>query len=288
MRRLLWLLLPGAAEGVATLHAPMVPAVCQPGAKRVHFVRHGEATHNVERAYRDPANRDARLTSKGLAQCEALGDVTRGLSSVELIVVSPLTRTLQTAYTGFAAQAERSVPFVALEAARETVNYVCDARSTAAQIRAEFPSVDLTGLAADDDAIWARYVDTLGDQDAHTGRRESDDVDSVHARCVDLMRWILARPEDEIAVVSHAAFLYHLFNFGHAPDATRHPDDALASATSTNLAAGDREHPDAEHRAAIGAREPIVSYASGPLERIVRAPWTNAELRSVAVVPARG
>ena len=100
------------------------------------------------------------------------------------------------------------------------------------------------------------------------------------------MRWILARPEREIAVVSHAALLYHLFNFGHAPDATRHPDDALVA--GIDLGAADREHPDAAHREAVAAREAVVGYASAPLERIVRAPWTNAELRSVAIVPARG
>ena len=94
------------------------------------------------------------------------------LPLADLVVSSPLTRTLQTAQLCFAAGA----PFVALEGVRETVNYLCDARRHRTALAAEFADVDFSGVAEDVDPVWAFYESKYGKQSEHTGHRESADV----------------------------------------------------------------------------------------------------------------
>jgi hypothetical protein len=84
--------------------------------KEVHFIRHAQGTHNEaeERAaseglYADPADIllevnsgklywDPELTEKGVKQCETLNTNFPALDTpIELVVVSPFYRTLQTA-----------------------------------------------------------------------------------------------------------------------------------------------------------------------------------------------
>lgn len=70
--------------------------------KTVHFIRHGESTHNVNKNYHDIANLDARLTDKGKEQCRAvakrvakcrIGTVHHDIyTRADLLVTSPLTR----------------------------------------------------------------------------------------------------------------------------------------------------------------------------------------------------
>ena len=51
------------------------------------------------------------------------------LSGVQLVITSPLTRTVQTALMSFPTLSDRpDVPFLANESLRETVNFCCDAR----------------------------------------------------------------------------------------------------------------------------------------------------------------
>jgi len=101
-----------------------------PGAKLIHFVRHAQGYHNVDPRPIHERAADARLTPAGEAQCAALAEATAGLSP-ELIVASPLTRTLQTATLVFRSQLGQRAsapPLIACEYARETVNYLCDCR----------------------------------------------------------------------------------------------------------------------------------------------------------------
>jgi broad specificity phosphatase PhoE len=71
--------------------------------KSVLLIRHGESTFNA--AYRetgvDPLHLDARLTETGLAQVADARERLRH-TPIDLVVVSPLTRALQTALGIFA------------------------------------------------------------------------------------------------------------------------------------------------------------------------------------------
>lgn len=93
----------------------------------IHFVRHAEGYHNVNKDYRSPAHIDALLTPKGIQQCKDLSkDLEKRLSTmdchngmtkdetpqligrnnknifdVECIISSPMRRALQTAQHSF-------------------------------------------------------------------------------------------------------------------------------------------------------------------------------------------
>ena len=45
--------------------------------------------------------------------------------------------------------------------------------------------------------------------------RETKNLGALRARAAEAMAWLGARPEKEIVVVSHCAFLRHLLAFGH-------------------------------------------------------------------------
>lgn len=92
---------------------PVPPFECKPYEptgkeifKTVYFVRHGQSESNVARAAADPdvdtnpKFLDAKLTEHGRNQASALRNLVSAWN-VELVIASPLTRTLQTACLAF-------------------------------------------------------------------------------------------------------------------------------------------------------------------------------------------
>ena len=81
--------------------------------KTIHFIRHAEGLHNeANSAYGDDTPctfttpnswhyQDARLTEKGIQQCVRVKETALQGISPQLVVVSPFTRTLQTAHIIF-------------------------------------------------------------------------------------------------------------------------------------------------------------------------------------------
>jgi broad specificity phosphatase PhoE len=136
------------------------------------------------------------------------------MTSVELVVVSPLNRTLETALHCFAhlvtpatskdkdsMETKRGkVPFVAVESLREqTGKHPCDRRVSIKLKQKEFPQIDFQEIAHDEDPYYSK----------HGKSREPQD--SVIERIGEFMKWLEARPEKEIAVVSHGSYLLYLF-----------------------------------------------------------------------------
>jgi len=180
--------------------------------KTVHFVRHAQALHNEKfnktkdrKAYQDPRFEDAELTALGKEQCAtakaewASARGRHGYGPPELVVVSPLRRCLQTATLAFGQYAGQ-VPWVALEEVRErNGHHPCDRRRPLAHARKEFPHVDFSLVKDEEDVTW-------GD-----GRwRESDEEMAV--RSAALLKFLAGRPERNIIVVTHSAFLLCTFN----------------------------------------------------------------------------
>jgi hypothetical protein len=128
--------------------------------KLVHFVRHAEGHHNVAASNYERGSHeylltltdyqwyDAELSPKGLEQCEQLERDAQHLD-YDIVLVSPLTRALQTATLGL--RFERNVPFVALEDLRERYGRnPCDNRRPVSELQPKFRSVDFS-LVADTD-----------------------------------------------------------------------------------------------------------------------------------------
>jgi broad specificity phosphatase PhoE len=192
--------------------------------KVVHLVRHAEGTHNLnEIESKLPLHFDATLTPKGMDQCRRLAELTRTLD-VDAVLVSPMTRCLETARLSFPHLYHRDgddgarsrgnryeVPFIAHEEWRETVNYLCDSRRTRSTLEGLYPRVDFDNLMNDNDPIWDRYEGIFGCHATHTSHRESNDPLSLCDRA--RMAWgaILDRPERNLALVGHSAFFMHMF-----------------------------------------------------------------------------
>lgn len=211
--------------------------------RKVHFIRHAEGYHNAETqktgdnycllrgdklASEHPLY-DAKLTPKGVNQAKALRKILanrpsggRSFTAFDLVVVSPLTRTCETALHVFGSPRQPGLPaflcpgqapigtpeydagvsiapprFLVREECRERYgHYVCDGRRDIVDIREEFPDFDWSEIHSNEDAWY-------GDE------RESD-ADCC-ARAVNFLEWLNSRPEKCIAVVTHSSFLRHLF-----------------------------------------------------------------------------
>uniref|UniRef100_A0ACD5YAH6 Uncharacterized protein n=2 Tax=Avena sativa TaxID=4498 RepID=A0ACD5YAH6_AVESA len=200
--------------------------------KTIHLVRHAQGIHNVAgekdfKAYMSAELLDAQLTPLGWSQVDCLREhVTKcGLAKkIELVIVSPLLRTMQTAVGVFGGgnytdgvgvsplmvegaehsgrQAISSLncpPFLAVEACREHLGvHPCDKRSSITKYRTLFPAIDFSLIENDEDVLWEPDV------------RETDE--SVAARGMKFIDWLWTREEKEIAIVSHSGFLYHTLN----------------------------------------------------------------------------
>ncbi|KAM1794097.1 hypothetical protein ACFX11_034613 [Malus domestica] len=195
--------------------------------KTLHLVRHGQGIHNVEgaknyKAYMKPEYFDARLTPLGWQQVDNLRKHVHecGLSKrIELVITSPLLRTLQTAVGVFggegykdrtdvpplmvanAGNSERPSisnlncpPIIAVELCREHLGvHPCDNRRNISDYQFLFPAIE-----TDEDILWKADV------------RET--TEEVAARGLKFMNWLWTRKEKEIAIVTHNGFLSHTLN----------------------------------------------------------------------------
>lgn len=207
------------------------------GKKSLVVVRHGQGYHNVLHEAEGGVEHhlhDARLTERGWSQARAcrhhmlsaLARDSKALpeSHFELVVVSPLTRAIETACGIFSSGREPAhpgdvlctdprmsrsgaPPIVAHEACREAMgDSVWDSRSSRSELSRRFPGVDLTHLDADEDEPFAAWG---------TVREGSE---SRKERAGRFLSWLRYRPERTIAIVSHAGFLHALMNHHLHPD----------------------------------------------------------------------
>ncbi|KAB2072356.1 hypothetical protein ES319_A07G009700v1 [Gossypium barbadense] len=184
----------------------------------IHLIRHAHGLHNLEsERHRDPLKRiqyaDPELSPLGWQQVrEQRKDLSASglLERIELVVTSPLTRTLQTSVGIFGSplKDENTVgngyqngiktpifnhpPIIASELCRERLSKG-RSRGSISQCRSRFPQVDFSLIEREDDILW------------EADERESDE--SVAAKGIKFIKWLLARKEKEIAVVSHGVFL---------------------------------------------------------------------------------
>ncbi|KAK8646750.1 hypothetical protein V6N13_120527 [Hibiscus sabdariffa] len=155
--------------------------------KRIHLVRHAQGVHNVEsEGSRDPLTSseffDARLSPLGWQQvADQRKDVRESglLDQIELVIVSPMLRTLQTAVGIFGGEDQqdrldvtswedstveidetsttfdRRPPIVAYELCRERMGkYECDKRRSIRQYRSHFSMVNFSLIENEDEIFW--------------------------------------------------------------------------------------------------------------------------------------
>ena len=148
-----------------------------------------------EPEYKNEAWADARLTPFGETQSATLQPVLAALPHPEVVLVSPLSRTVQTALIAFAA-APAPVRLVCEELIRERNGaHPCDRRRPTAELRAAFPTVDFSSLRAETDDTW-------------TVAREP--WEGTVARATAFLHRLAALPERVVAAVTHNDFLQAL------------------------------------------------------------------------------
>eukprot|EP00980_Cylindrotheca_fusiformis_P001715 scaffold388_cov114-Cylindrotheca_fusiformis.AAC.24 len=244
--------------------------------KVIHIVRHAQGTHNVLDNYDDAANHDARLTPKGIQQCQELAQHVKesmpelvGNSAEIGVITSPLTRCVQTTLLSFPwlAEAEATtsdVPILAHESFRETVNYICDRRRPISRIAQEFPRVDFSLCDQDHDFIWDEYRSRLSDDwDQHM---ESAELNAVADRAVEAFRLLQERPQHHLIVCSHSAFLRCIFNWGHEGGVPRIMPQIL-----------DRRKEQVDHKL-------FEYFGDEAWEQKMRSDYENCELRSFCML----
>ncbi|CAL0307789.1 unnamed protein product [Lupinus luteus] len=243
--------------------------------KTIHLVRHAQGVHNVEGeknhdAYKSYDFFDAHLTPLGWEQVGNLRNHVKasGLSRrVELVIVSPLLRTMQTAVGVFGGEAYKNgtngrplmmenvgqsnhpavsnlncPPFIAVELCREQTGvHPCDKRRTISEYRNMFPGIGFQLIESDEDMLWIPDV-----------REKTEDV---AARGLKFLEWLWTRKEKEIAVVTHSSFLFNtLRTFGH----DCHPD--VKSEISTHFANCELRSVVIVDKGMIGSNESSTNY----------------------------
>jgi len=134
---------------------------------------------------------DARLTPRGLEEAMALrGTLSKLSPPPEVVITSPLSRTTATAVAAFG---DSGIPILASELWRERCGrFPCERRRTRRALRADFPSVDFSNLATEEDALWTEERETFA---------------AALQRAALAVNELLSRSERAIAVVSHGGFL---------------------------------------------------------------------------------
>lgn len=199
--------------------------------KTVTFLRHSTTENNEymrqhsPRAwggdvdfFKDPGLRDTELSSSGLSLVtklnqrltsgEALGAFDRA-SSIDLVAVSPLRRTLQTATIGLDKvlfNAEHDPKKVVCPLAAERLYMEADVGRPRSVLEKEFPMFDYDSLPKDDSAWW--YTERESDSQPdwrppgdYLCRGEPKDV--FGNRMIALKQWLAERPEANILLVAH-------------------------------------------------------------------------------------
>mmetsp|Transcript_34600 Transcript_34600/g.108687 ORF Transcript_34600/g.108687 Transcript_34600/m.108687 type:complete len:223 (-) Transcript_34600:146-814(-) len=145
---------------------------------------------------------DSPLTEVGRRQARALQPAARRLAP-ELVVVSTLTRATQTALLAFAHLVEgprTKVPFVAHDGCHEIAGvHACDRRRSLTELRQDFPQVDYSQTdLAEEDPFWSET--------------ERETLPHLAGRGLEFLLWLRKRPEAEVVVVAHFAWLMTLMN----------------------------------------------------------------------------
>lgn len=188
--------------------------------KIIHFQRHGQGYHNlICDMWREldrpidfdspdpnlnpvvrPEFLDPPLTALGMQQCRSQRELCNGLAP-ELVIVSPMLRCIQTAKLSFR-DFDNSAPWVSHEGCREELGLlVGNKRRPITEIREDYPEIDFSDIVHDADVLWDEYGD----------RRETllEKSERIYEF---LTEYVRQRPEREIAIVCHSAYLFTLLN----------------------------------------------------------------------------
>ena len=185
--------------------------------KSLYLIRHGYALHNELfpklgiRAFRIKATIDAPLTHEGHLQAIDLGYSWKEKGNIELILVSPLTRALETCMNIFG---DINIPIESHEFLREYPigEDTCNKRSSLSLLKKKNPKINFN-LSDDSDTLWTENY------------RET--IDELENRLKIMINYLKLRSEKNIAIVGHSSFIgqfkdYHIGYMENGDEELKH------------------------------------------------------------------
>lgn len=161
------------------------------------LIRHAQALHNVSS---DWSIHDPPLSELGEQQSKELQESLKESklgNEVDLIVVSAMRRTLQTATIGLDYLIKKGTPVLPDAMWQENADKPCDTGSPISVIESEFPQYDFSKV----DPSYPDKTTNLSSNPYAFTRR------AILARGQTCLKNLYSRPEKVIAVVSHSGFL---------------------------------------------------------------------------------
>ncbi|KAF4636911.1 hypothetical protein G7Y89_g1174 [Cudoniella acicularis] len=179
--------------------------------KTIYLVRHAQGEHNISEI--SPTGnsfvKDPNLTEFGRSQCKELRESFLYHDEVQIVMASPLRRTIQTAVTSFSPVLSRpEVPFLLVPLAQEISAKPCDVGTDPEKLAAAMDMV-LADVDTEFDPTRIDFSFLESGWNSKTGLYEAS-LKAVELRAAALRRWLWKRPETSIILVTHGAFLPHL------------------------------------------------------------------------------
>lgn len=173
--------------------------------KNIYWIRHGESLSNISN--QNNHIMDPKLTFKGIKQCAELKkylESNKILDNVELIVVSPLNRTLQTCINiiNFHVKTkveQNKIKIISLDEIREQIDHLCHKRDLISKKKSNFKFVDFNCIISDHDSMYKKF-------------NGFEPKTNVISRCKWFYNWLKTRKEKNIIVITHGNFLLPMFN----------------------------------------------------------------------------
>ena len=169
----------------------------------VYCIRHGTALHNVmfKTIGRDAYTKymDTCLVAHGVDEAKELGKTWKNISDIDVVLVSPLTRTLETAKHIFK---NHCVPIIAYDCLMEhpQAEELCNLRIDKQTLIKEYPFIDFSNISNNHKVHWSDEYD------------EESEFYKLKAR-IETLRKIINNMDGQIAIVSHSSFLgEYMFN----------------------------------------------------------------------------
>jgi broad specificity phosphatase PhoE len=162
--------------------------------KIVYWIRHAESLSNISELNNQII--DPGLTIKGYEQCDNLRkyiELNNFKDFIELIVVSPLTRTLETCVNII-----DNIPIIALDEIREHIDKPCHKRKEINNKKLKYKNINFNKIV-NLDIMYEKF-------------NGNEPKSNVINRCNWFIEWIKKRKEKKIIVITHGNYLLPMFS----------------------------------------------------------------------------
>jgi len=168
--------------------------------KTLYWIRHGESLSNISES--NYSIIDPGLTSNGINQCKTLKtylDNNKIIDKIDLIIVSPLYRTLETCANIIDFEKNDNIKIISLDEIREHINQPCHKRKSIKEKEKKYKFINFNKIIdKDEDLIYQKF----------NGQEPKQNVIS---RCEWFVNWLNKRNEKNIMIITHGNFLLPMF-----------------------------------------------------------------------------